>query len=70
MITAKVNCGLCVNIQGSRVQGLSPKRTETVTDEKCNRLANQRALERMLERGDNGRQGMERGKDCYWLSVP
>ena len=27
VITAKANCGLCANIRGSRVQGLSPKRT-------------------------------------------
>ena len=32
-----------VRISGSGVQGQSLKRTLTVTDEKCNRLANQRA---------------------------
>ena len=44
----------------SRVQGKSPERTLTVTDEKCNRLANQRALSECL-RGETmagkGRKG-------------
>ena len=37
-----------MQISGSRVQGQSLKRTLTVTDEKCNRLANKRAQSKCL----------------------
>ena len=49
-----------VRISGSRVQGQSPKGTLTVTDEKCNHLANQRAKSKCLRGETMAGKGKER----------
>ena len=68
VITAKANGGLCANIGVKSTREKSEEDFDSYWWE-VQLLSQSEGLERMLERGDNGRQGMERGKDCYWLSV-
>ena len=59
VITAKVNSGLCANIGVKSTRAKSEEAFDSYWWE-VQPLSQSEGLERMLERGDNGRQGMER----------